>query len=64
MLCVDELGYLAYDNRYADLLFEVVTRRYEAHKPVLVSTNKAFTDWSDVFPHAAQQQVRYAPKER
>jgi DNA replication protein DnaC len=53
LLCVDEVGYLSYDNRYADLLFEVVTRRYEAHKPILLSTNKAFAQWGDVFPHAA-----------
>jgi DNA replication protein DnaC len=53
LLCVDEVGYLSYDNRYADLLFEVVTRRYEAERPILLSTNKAFSEWSEVFPHAA-----------
>lgn len=53
LLCVDEVGYLSYDSRYADLLFEVVTRRYDARKPVLLSTNKAFGDWGHVFPHAA-----------
>ena len=53
LLCVDEVGYLSYDSRYADLLFEVVTRRYESSKPLLLSTNKAFTEWSEVFPHAA-----------
>jgi len=53
LLCVDEVGYLSYDNRYADLLFEVVTRRYEAQKPILLSTNKPFSEWSEVFPHAA-----------
>lgn len=53
LLCVDEVGYLSYDNRYADLLFEVVTRRYDAEKPILLSTNKAFSEWSAVFPHAA-----------
>ena len=53
LLCVDEVGYLSYDNRYADLLFEVVTRRYDAQKPLLLSTNKPFSAWSEVFPHAA-----------
>lgn len=52
LLCIDEVGYLSYSNRYADLLFEVVTRRYDASKPILLSTNKAFNDWSEVFPHA------------
>src|SRR5215217_2907930 len=53
LLCIDEVGYLSYDSRYADLLFEVVTRRYDAQRPVLLSTNKEFTAWSEVFPHAA-----------
>lgn len=53
LLCIDEVGYLSYDGRYADLLFEVVTRRYDTQKPVLLSTNKAFADWGQVFPHAA-----------
>jgi len=50
LLIVDEVGYLSYDSRYADLLFEVVTRRYDAQRPVLLSTNKAFTEWGEVFP--------------
>jgi DNA replication protein DnaC len=53
LLVIDEVGYLSYDSRYADLLFEVVTRRYDAQKPVLLSTNKAFSEWGEVFPHAA-----------
>ena len=38
--------------RYADLLFEVVTRRYEQQRPVLLTTNKAFGEWNQVFPNA------------
>ena len=52
LLCIDEVGYLAYDNRYADLLFEVVTRRY-LNRPIVLTTNKAFGEWTDVFPNAA-----------
>jgi DNA replication protein DnaC len=44
---VDEVGYLSYDARYADLLFEVVTRRYEAQRPILLSTNKASAGCGD-----------------
>jgi DNA replication protein DnaC len=53
LLCIDEVGYLSYDSRYADLLFEVVTRRYESGKAILISTNKVFEEWVEVFPHAA-----------
>ena len=52
LLCIDEVGYLSYDTRYADLLFEVVTRRYEAQKPIVLTTNKPFSEWPSVFPNA------------
>ena len=51
LLCIDEVGYLSYDDRAADLLFEVVTRRYE-HRSILLTTNLAFKDWTTVFPNA------------
>ena len=53
LLCIDEVGYLSYDNRYADLLFEVVTRRYEEPCSIVLSTNKPFGEWAQVFPNAA-----------
>jgi DNA replication protein DnaC len=51
LLCVDELGYLSYDNRYADLLFEVVSRR-SGKRSTLITTNKQFSAWNEVFPNA------------
>ena len=52
LLCIDEIGYLSYDARAADLLFEIVNRRYQ-HASTLLSTNKPFADWHDIFPNAA-----------
>jgi DNA replication protein DnaC len=52
LLVVDEVGYLSYDNRYADLLFEVVTRRYE-QRSIVITTNKPFAEWGEIFPNAA-----------
>jgi DNA replication protein DnaC len=51
LLCVDEVGYLSYDARYADLLFEVITRRYQQRATIL-TTNKSFGEWNQVFPNA------------
>jgi DNA replication protein DnaC len=49
---LDEVGYLSYSNRHADLLFEIVSRRYE-EKSTLITTNRPFSEWNEVFPNAA-----------
>lgn len=51
LLCIDEVGYLSYDSNAADLLFEIVNRRYE-RSSILITTNRAFRDWNTVFPNA------------
>jgi hypothetical protein len=52
VLVIDEVGYLSFSNRAADLLFELISRRYQT-KSTVVTTNKAFADWGEVFPNAA-----------
>lgn len=52
LLAIDEVGYLSYSNRHADLLFELISRRYE-QKSTLITTNRPFAEWTNVFPNAA-----------
>lgn len=52
LLLIDEVGYLSYHARFADLLFEVITRRYQ-NRSLILTTNKPFAEWKDVFPNAA-----------
>jgi hypothetical protein len=52
LLVIDEVGYLSHGNRHADLLFNIINRRYEL-KPTIVTTNRPFAEWSEVFPNAA-----------
>ena len=52
LLVIDEVGYLSYSNRHADLLFEIISRRYE-EKSTLITTNKQFNEWREIFPNAA-----------
>ena len=53
LLVIDEVGYLSYGARYADLMFEVITRRYAQERSVVVTTNKAFGEWDQIFANAA-----------
>ncbi len=52
LLVIDEVGYLSYDTRFADLLYEVISGRYEKNSTI-VTTNKSFGEWNEIFPHAA-----------
>ena len=52
LLIIDEIGYLSYSNRHADLLFEIINRRYEQHSTI-VTTNRPFGEWAEIFPNAS-----------
>ena len=48
LLVMDELGYLPIDKHGADLLFQIISHRYERGSIVL-TTNKAFKHWPSIF---------------
>ena len=48
VLLIDELGYLPIDKHGADLLFQVISQRYE-HGPIVITTNRAYKHWSEFF---------------
>ncbi len=52
LVCIDEVGYLSYDDNAADLLYEVINRRY-GRRSVIVTTNRGFKEWNEVFPNAS-----------
>jgi DNA replication protein DnaC len=52
LLAIDEMGYLSYSNRHADLLFQLLSQRYRC-KSTLITTNRSFSEWKEVFPNAA-----------
>jgi DNA replication protein DnaC len=49
LLIIDEVGYLTLDQTQASLLFQVICKRYEKEQAVLLTSNKAFSDWGQVF---------------
>jgi DNA replication protein DnaC len=52
ILAVDELGYLPIDKHGADLLFQVISHRYEQGS-LIISTNRAFKNWPEIFNNDA-----------
>jgi DNA replication protein DnaC len=52
LLVIDELGYLPVDKKGADLLFQIISNRYEKGS-VVITTNRPFSDWGIVFNNDA-----------
>lgn len=48
LLICDEIGYLPIDKHGADLLFQIISHRYE-RGAILMSTNRAFKNWGEIF---------------
>jgi DNA replication protein DnaC len=48
VLIVDELGYLPIDKHGADLLFQIISGRYE-RAPIVLTTNRAYKHWAQIF---------------
>lgn len=48
LLIVDELGYLPINKKGADLLFQVISHRYEQGS-IILTTNKKFKNWAEIF---------------
>jgi len=48
LLMIDELGYLPMDKRGADLLFQIISARYE-RGPIIITTNTTYKQWPRVF---------------
>jgi DNA replication protein DnaC len=52
LLLIDELGYLSFDARGADLLYQVFNKRYQ-RASTIVTTNLPFKEWGKLFHNAA-----------
>ncbi len=48
LLIIDEVGYIPFDPQAANLMFMLVSRRYE-RASLIVTSNKAFSAWDDIF---------------
>lgn len=49
LLVIDELAYLTMSHQEANLFFQVVSRRHDNGRPTVVTSNKPFAEWNQVF---------------
>jgi DNA replication protein DnaC len=57
LLIVDELAYITMSQEEANLFFQVISRRHDHHRPSVVTTNKSFKEWNQVFHGDATAHV-------
>lgn len=50
LFILDEVGYLPLASTDATFLFEAVSKRCEARKPILLTSNKSYGQWDEIFP--------------
>ncbi|MHC1725090.1 MAG: IS21-like element helper ATPase IstB [Syntrophobacteraceae bacterium] len=48
LLCLDELGFLPIDKHGADLLFQIISLRYEQGS-IIITSNRAYKEWPMIF---------------
>lgn len=48
LLCLDEIGYLPIDKTGADLLFQIISHRYE-HGSIIITSNRPYKKWAEIF---------------
>lgn len=49
LLVIDEVGYLKLEPAQASLLFQVICARYERNGAIILTSNKSFGEWGEVF---------------
>jgi DNA replication protein DnaC len=49
LLIIDEMGYLSLDPTQSSLLFQVIGQRYDRNLATVLTSNKSFTEWGQIF---------------
>lgn len=57
LLILDEVGYVSLSTTEANLFFQVISRRHELGRPCVLTTNKPFNEWNQVFHGDATAHV-------
>lgn len=49
LLIVDEVGYLPLEKEASNLLFSLVSKRYESGSPIILTSNRSYGEWGGMF---------------
>lgn len=49
LLIIDEVGYLPLDKEASNLLFSLVSKRYELCGPIILTSNRSYGEWGNMF---------------
>lgn len=49
LLLVDEVGYIALRQPESHLVFQVISVRHDRKKPTVITTNRVFGEWNQIF---------------
>ena len=52
LLAIDEVGYLSYDSRHADLFIRIIHMR-QSKSSTIITTNRPFHEWGEMFSNSA-----------
>ena len=50
LLLIDEIGYLPLEGSDASFLFDIVSYRYDKGRSIILTSNKSYANWGDIFP--------------
>jgi len=49
LLIIDEIGYTNLRESESDLVFQIISQRYETKRSVIITTNRPFGEWNQIF---------------
>lgn len=53
LLIIDEIGYVGLREVESNLVFQVISQRYENRKSTIITTNRSFGEWNQIFHNDA-----------
>lgn len=53
LLIIDEIGYVGLREVESNLVFQIISRRYENKRSTIITTNKPFGEWNQIFHNDA-----------